>query len=353
MRRKSRVISIGNIKIGGSEKIAVQSMTNTDTADRDATLAQIKALEAAGCDIVRFTVNSMDAARNIEYFKLNTKIPLVADIHFDYRLAFAAVDFGIDKVRINPGNIGSEDKVKAVVDKLLNKNIPIRVGVNSGSVEKYILEKYGRSNAEALTESAIHNGRLLERLGLSDIVLSIKSSDPQIMIEANRIVAAETDFPLHLGVTEAGTPKMGIVKSAIGIGSLLADGIGDTIRVSLTADPVEEVPAAKQILSALRLIERPNIISCPTCGRTRINLIDIVNRLEVELDSLNIQKHIDIAVMGCIVNGPGEAKQADIGVAGGDGEAVIFKKGVILRKIPEADIVEEIIKEIKLILLSL
>ncbi|MDD2269610.1 MAG: flavodoxin-dependent (E)-4-hydroxy-3-methylbut-2-enyl-diphosphate synthase [Eubacteriales bacterium] len=346
-RRMTRIIDSGRIRIGHNFPISVQSMTNTDTADRAATLAQIKRLEEAGCDIVRFTVNNMKAAENIPFYKENTMIPLVADIHFDYKLALAAADLGIDKIRINPGNIGDSDRIKKVAESLVKNNIPVRIGVNSGSVEKKILEKYGSATAEALAESAIYNASLFEEYGVRDIVVSIKSSNVAEMIKANRIVASKTDYPLHIGVTEAGTPRMGIIKSAIGIGSLLADGIGDTIRVSLTAKPEEEIPAAKDILSALRLTKRPNIISCPTCGRTGIDLIGIATKLEEELDKLNINENIDIAVMGCAVNGPGEARHADIGVAGGNGEAIIFRKGEIVRKIPESEVIDTLLAEIK------
>ena len=345
-RRKTRNINSGKIKIGSDYPVSIQSMTNTDTSNAEATLAQIKRLESLGCEVVRFTVNNMTAAENIPFFKENSSVPLVADIHFDYRLALAAIDFGIDKVRINPGNIGSEERIKLVAEQLKQKHIPVRIGVNSGSVEKHILKKYGTPCAEALAESAIYNANIFEHYGVYDIVVSIKSSDVATMIKANRIVAQNTDYPLHIGVTEAGTPKMGIVKSAIGIGALLADGIGDTIRVSLTANPEEEIPAARDILSALKLINRPNIISCPTCGRTGIDLIGITAALEQRLALLAINKSIDIAVMGCAVNGPGEAAHADVGVAGGNGEALIFRKGKIVRKIPETDIIEELISEI-------
>lgn len=345
-RRSTRIINSAKIKLGSDYPVSIQSMTNTDTAKKDETLAQIQRLEKLGCEVVRFTVNNMAAAENIPFFKANSSVPLVADIHFDYRLALAAIDFGIDKVRINPGNIGSEERIKLVADKLIQKQIPVRIGVNSGSVEKHILQKFGSPCAEALAESAIYNAKVFESFGVFDIVLSIKSSDVATMIKANRIVAHSTDYPLHIGVTEAGTPKMGIVKSAIGIGSLLADGIGDTIRVSLTAKPEEEIPAARDILGALKLISRPNIISCPTCGRTGIDLIGITAQLEQRLAELSINKSIDIAVMGCAVNGPGEAMHADVGVAGGDGEALIFRKGKIVRKIPESEIIEGLISEI-------
>lgn len=346
-RRKTRLITNGKLRLGSDFPVSIQSMTNTNTGDRDKTLEQIKELEATGCEIVRFTVNNMDAAKNIPFFKENTNIPLVADIHFDYRLALAAIDFGIDKVRINPGNIGSLDRIKLVAEKLIEKNIPVRIGVNSGSLEKEILGKYGGPREEALAESAIYNGRIFEDLGVEGIVLSIKSSSPTVMIGANRIVAEMSDYPLHLGVTEAGTPEMGIVKSAIGIGSLLADGIGDTIRVSLTANPVEEIAAARGILSALKLRKGPNIISCPTCGRTGIDLISITRELESRLAVMNIEQDIDIAVMGCAVNGPGEASHADVGIAAGDGEALIFRSGKVIRKIPEDRIIEELLDEIK------
>lgn len=346
-RRKSNIIKIGDVSIGGGNRIMVQSMTNTPTSDRDATLRQIKQLEQAGCDIVRFTVNSMDAVRNIAYYRENASIPLVADIHFDYHLAIEAANAGISKIRINPGNIGSDDRVKQVADICRQKNIPIRIGINSGSLEENALRKYGSPTPEALCESALLAAKTLERFDFNNIVLSVKSSDVITMIQANRLIAGSSTYPLHLGVTETGTARFGTIKSSVGIGSLLADGIGDTIRVSLTDDPVNEVKAANDILRALKLKKGINLISCPTCGRTLIDLISIANRLQDEIDKIPCDKQLNVALMGCIVNGPGEAREADIGVAGGKGEAVLFRKGEIIRKIKENEIVETLINEIK------
>lgn len=349
-RRKSNIIKIGNIQIGGSNRITVQSMTNTPTSDREATLRQIKQFEQAGCDIVRFTVNSMDVVRNIAYFRENTNLPLVADIHFDYHLAVEAAYAGISKIRINPGNIGSDEKIKKVADVCREKNIPIRIGINSGSLEENILKKYGSPTPEALCESALQSAKTLERFDFDNIVLSVKSSDVVTMIEANRLIAGRSTYPLHLGVTETGTARYGTIKSSVGIGSLLADGIGDTVRVSLTDDPVNEVKAANDILRALKLKSGINLISCPTCGRTQIDLIPIANRLQDEIEKINCDKQINVSLMGCIVNGPGEAREADVGVAGGKGEAVLFRKGIIIRKIPENQIVETLISEINYLL---
>lgn len=346
-RRKSNIVKIGSVKIGGDNRIAVQSMTNTPTADKEATLQQIKQLERAGCDIVRFTVNNMEAVRNIAYFRENTDLPLVADIHFDYRLAVEAANAGISKIRINPGNIGSDEKIKMVADVCRQKNIPIRIGINSGSLEKKMLEKYGSPTAEALCESALESAKILEKFDFGNIVLSVKSSDVSAMIKANKLIAQRSSYPLHLGVTETGTAKYGTVKSSIGIGALLAEGIGDTIRVSLTDDPVKEVEAAEDILRALKLKSGINLISCPTCGRTQINLIPIANRLQKEIDKLSCDKQINVAVMGCIVNGPGETREADVGIAGGKGEAVLFKKGQIIKHIKESEIEQVLLAEIK------
>ncbi len=347
MRRTSKEIQIGNVKIGGNNPIAIQSMTNADTADREKTLAQIKALEDAGCHIVRFTVNTLDAAKNIAYYKENSKIPLVADIHFDYKLALEAAAAGIDKIRINPGNIGEDSRIKAVTDECRKRNIPIRIGINGGSLEKSLLAKYGSPTAEAIAESGINAVRTLERFDFDNIVLSLKSSSVADTIKANRIAAESLPYPLHLGVTESGTKEKGIYKSAIGIGSLLADGIGDTIRVSLTADVVEEVKAAREILFALKLIPGITLISCPTCGRCKINLISIAKELQEDLNKIHTNKPITAALMGCVVNGPGEAKEADIGAAGGNGEAIIFKNGETVRKIKEEEIKDILLAEIK------
>jgi (E)-4-hydroxy-3-methylbut-2-enyl-diphosphate synthase len=325
-------------------------MTNTDTHDYKATLRQVKALEDAGCDIVRLAVPTIEAARTFAYLKEEgITLPLVADIHFDYRIALASVAAGADKIRINPGNIGSRERVAAVVSACREKGVPIRIGVNSGSLEKSILAKYGRPSAEALAESALFHARILEELDFYDTVLSVKASSVPEMIAANRILAEKTDYPLHLGVTEAGGAEMGTVKGAVGIGTCLAEGIGDTIRVSLTADPVLEIRTAKAILSALDLnpVREMDIVACPTCGRTRIDLIPLLSAFEAALDATDLRKKpLKVAFMGCVVNGPGEAREADIGIAGGIGEAVLFKKGEIIRRIPEASIVSELIDEI-------
>ena len=352
IRRKTKAIKIGNVYIGGNAPIAIQSMTNTDTHNASATLNQVKKLSEAGCDIVRIAVPDIEAAETIKVLKESTiNTPIVADIHFDYRIAVKCAEYGVDKIRINPGNIGDIDRVKAVCNVCQSKNIPIRIGVNSGSLEKNILAKYGSPCPEALCESAMYHLDLLRKFNFHDAVISIKASDVQSMIKASRLVAKMCDCPLHLGVTEAGSEKFGVIKSAAGIGALLCDGFGDTIRVSLTDDPVNEVYAAKNILKALEIEGQcgMNIVSCPTCGRTKINLIEIVRNFEsaVAIEKLdNIP--ITVALMGCVVNGPGEAKEADIGIAGGIGEAVLFKKGEIVRKIDETKIVETLINEIKL-----
>lgn len=348
IRKKTRKIKIGNRTIGGDSPIAVQSMTNTDSGDFSATYAQMKALEAAGCDIVRMTVPDMAAAKTIERLKSSDiSIPIVADIHFDYRLALAAADAGADKIRINPGNIGDTAKVKAVTDKCREKGIPIRIGVNSGSLEKSILSKYGAPTPQALAESALGHVKILENLDFYDIAVSIKSSDVYTMVSATEIFSQMCDYPLHLGVTEAGRGEAGCIKSAVGIGSLLMRGIGDTVRVSLTDDPVREIYAAQSILKSLSLYTGGyiNIVSCPTCGRTKINLISLCERLEGRLSGLKPKRKITVAVMGCVVNGPGEAREADIGIAGGNGEAVLFRRGEIIRKIKEEDILAELEKE--------
>ena len=338
-------VKIGNILIGDGEKIAIQSMTNTDTKDVEATVKQIKALEEAGCDIVRCTVPDMEAAAAIKEIKKQIKIPLVADIHFDYRLAIESVKNGVDKVRINPGNIGGEDRVRAVVEALKERSVPLRIGVNGGSLDKEILEKYGKICPEALVESAKKHIDLVNKFDYDNIVVSLKSSDTKLTVDSYRLFKKTFDYPLHVGVTEAGTVYNGIIKSAVGIGALLLDGIGDTIRVSLTADPCEEIKAGKSILSAAGLLtDSVNVISCPTCGRTKIDLIkiaDIVNEAVKD-----IKKPLKVAVMGCVVNGPGEAKEADIGIAGGDGCAVLFKKGEIIKKIKEEEIAKVLIEEI-------
>lgn len=351
VRRKTKKIQIGRIAIGGDAPIAIQSMTNTDTHDKEATLSQIRALERLGCDIVRITVPDLEAADTIPYLKQNgVKIPIVADIHFDYKVALRCAEVGVDKIRINPGNIGSDDRVREVVRACKQANIPIRIGVNSGSLEKEILARHSAPTPEALCESALYHVSLLEKFDFENIVISIKASDPYNMIKANRLLAENCDYPLHLGVTEAGSKQMGSIKSAIGIGALLCDGIGDTIRVSLTDDPTEEIDAAKSIFNAVGLEGQcgMNIVSCPTCGRTKIDLISLVSHFEKRAAEEGItDKPIKVAIMGCVVNGPGEAREADIGIAGGRGEAVLIKKGVIVEKIPEADVVERLIEEIK------
>jgi len=350
-RKLTKKIKIGSRFIGGGEPILVQSMTCTPTTDFEATLAQIRSLEEAGCDVVRFTVPDHEAVRNIARLKENTTIPLVADIHFDYRLAIESAQAGVDKIRINPGNIGEKANVLAVASVCREKKIPIRVGVNSGSLERELLMKYGGPTPEALCESALDKVRMLEECDFDQIVVSVKSSNVSNMIATNRLLSERTDYPLHLGVTEAGTLMSGIVKSSIGIGSLLADGIGDTIRVSLTTrDLTEEVFAARRILSSLSLMENTiDIVSCPTCGRTKIDLVGIATELENRIASLGFKpkKSIKVAVMGCIVNGPGEAKDADVGIAGGRSEAILFRKGEIVRKIPEDRVIDILLDEIK------
>ncbi len=339
-------ISIGNIKIGDGEKIAVQSMANVPAREKAKIIRQINDLDRAGCDIVRFAVPDEESAKAVYDIKSKTRVPLVADIHFDYRLALMCIERGIDKVRINPGNIGSEENAKKVLLAAKSAKIPIRIGVNGGSLEKEILNKYGAITPEGMVESAVRHIRLMEKYDFHDIVVSIKSSDVKKTISAYRLARETFDYPLHLGVTEAGTYTGGLVKSAIGIGSLLADGIGETIRVSLTDDPVREVEAAKLILSALNMGEKTvQVISCPTCGRTKINLIDIAEKVTESVK--DIKKDVTVAVMGCVVNGPGEAKDADIGIAGGDGCAILFKKGEIVGKISENRIVQTLIDEIK------
>ena len=339
----SRVVKVGNLLIGGGNPVVIQSMTNTTTSNVEATVAQIKKLESAGCQMVRMTINNEEAAKAIGEIKKRVNIPLCADIHFDYKLALLAIENGIDKLRINPGNIGSDENIKAVVEKAKERNIPIRIGVNSGSIEKHILEKYGKPTADGMVESAMYHINLLEKNGFEDIVISLKASNVKMMVDAYRKISKLVDYPLHLGVTEAGTAFQGTVKSAIGIGSLLVDGIGDTIRVSLTEDPVEEIKVAKEILKVLGLIDAGvEIVSCPTCGRTEIDLIGLAKKVEKEFE--NEKRKIKIAVMGCIVNGPGEAREADYGVAGGKGVGVLFKKGQVVKKVDESEILIELKK---------
>ena len=353
IRRKTREITIGGVKIGGSNKIAIQSMTNTDTKDAVATIEQIKRLAGAGCDIVRITVPDEEAAETVRLIKeTGLRTPIVADIHFDYRAALKAAEYGVDKIRINPGNIGDEDRVRAVVEACRRRGIPIRIGVNSGSVEKHILAKHGAPTPEALCESALYHAAILEKYDFYDTAISIKSSDVSTMIAANRLVAERCDYPIHIGVTEAGDARRGTIKSAIGIGSLLCDGIGDTLRVSLTADPISEIGAAKDLLNALNIEGQcgMNIVSCPTCGRTKIDLISLSARFEEAIIAEGLSDlPITVALMGCIVNGPGEAHEADIGIAGGRGEALLFAHGQAIGKVREDDIIQTLINEIKTI----
>lgn len=344
-KRNSKEVKIGNIKIGGENRIAVQSMTNVPTSDYKAIINQINRLETAGCDIVRFSVPDEDSAKAIEIIKASTNIPLVADIHFDYRLALMAIERGIDKVRINPGNIGTRDRAEMVAKAAMAKNIPIRIGVNAGSLEKGLLEKCNGNLELAMVESAKHHVKILEKFDFDDIVISMKSSNVKTTVNAYRMASEIFSYPLHLGVTEAGTTKQGIVKSAVGIGSLLLDDIGDTIRVSLTDDPCEEIVAANLILRSVDMGgDFVEVISCPTCARTKIDLITMANQINDAVSG--IKKKLKVAVMGCIVNGPGEAKDADIGIAGGDGCAVLFKNGQVIKKINEEDVVRVLIDEI-------
>lgn len=341
----TRQVHVGPVAIGGGAPVSIQSMCNTPTENVDATVAQILRLEQAGCDIVRVAVPTREAAMAIPAIKSRIHIPLVADIHFDYKLALLCIDGSVDKIRINPGNIGSPDRVRAVADGCRERGIPIRVGVNGGSLEKDILRKYGGVTAEALAESALGHVRLLEDCGFRDVCISVKCSHVPVNMAAYRLLHERTDYPLHLGVTEAGTPDMGVLKSAIGIGGLLCQGIGDTLRVSLTADPVEEVVAAKRILQAIGLRRSgPDLIACPTCGRTKYDMLSIAREVERRLEGCT--KPITVAVMGCVVNGPGEASAADVGIAGGDGEGLLFAKGKILRKLPQDKLVDALMEEI-------
>lgn len=342
-RRKTRSVKLADKYLGSNHPILIQSMTYTKTSDKEATLQQILSLEKAGCDIVRFSVPDEDCVKSIPYLKENSHIPLVADIHFDYRLALQCAERGIDKIRINPGNIGSEDRVKAVANMCKSKNIPIRIGVNGGSLEKHILEKYGSPTPEALCESALFHVKLLEKFDFYDTVVSIKSSDVASTIKANRLFASMCDYPIHLGVTEAGTERSGLIKSSAGIGSLLCDGIGDTLRVSLSDDVIKEVEAAKDLLRVLGIRSGVKIVSCPTCSRCNIDVFSVAKRLEEALKDKNWD--MKIAVMGCAVNGPGEAREADIGIAGGNGEGLLFKKGEIVGKVPMSDFFDVLMRE--------
>lgn len=346
-RTQTKIIKIGDRVIGGGNPVLIQSMCNTKTEDAEATVKQILELEAAGCEIIRVAVPTMEAAETLTEIKKQIHIPLVADIHFDYRLAIAAIEHGADKIRINPGNIGSMDRVKAVVDKAKEYGIPIRVGVNSGSLEKHLIQKYGGVTAEGIVESALDKVSLIEQLGYDNLVISIKSSDVMMCVKAHEQIAEQTNYPLHVGITEAGTLTSGNIKSAIGLGIILNQGIGDTIRVSLTGNPVEEIKSAKLILRTLGLRKGGiEVVSCPTCGRTRIDLIGLANQVETivtEFDHLNIK----VAVMGCVVNGPGEAKEADLGIAGGIGEGLLIRKGEVIRKVPEEHLLEALREELQ------
>ena len=343
---KTTEVKIGNRVIGGGNPILIQSMTNTKTQDVEATVAQILQLEKAGCDIIRCAVPDMEAAKALGKIKEQIHIPLVADIHFDYRLAIAAIENGADKIRINPGNIGSEDRIKAVVDAAKAKNIPIRVGVNSGSLEKNLVEKYGGVTAESLVESALDKVAIIERLGYDNLVISIKSSDVMMCVKAHELIADKTTHPLHVGITEAGTIKAGNIKSACGLSMILSQGIGDTIRVSLTGDPIEEIKTAKLILRTLGLRKGGiEVVSCPTCGRTQIDLIGLANKVENLVEEFS-DLDIKVAVMGCVVNGPGEAKEADLGVAGGIGEGLLIKHGEVVRKMPESELLDALREEL-------
>lgn len=346
MSKKTRQVQVGSVRIGGGAPVSVQSMTNTDTADVEKTLSQIRALTVAGADIVRVSVYNEACADAVRALVDGSPVPLVADIHFDYKLAIKAVENGIHKLRINPGNIGGEKNVRILADCVKAHHIPVRIGVNSGSVEKDILAKYGGPTPQGMVESALAHAKMLENCGFYDMVLSMKASNVPDTVAAYRLASAQCDYPLHLGVTEAGTPRMGVLKSAIGIGGLLCLGVGDTLRVSLTADPVEEVVAAKQILAAAGIRRSgPNLISCPTCGRTHYDMIPIAEEVERRLQ--NCDKPITVAVMGCVVNGPGEASAADVGIAGGQGEGLVFCKGKVLYKVPQERLVDALMEEIE------
>ncbi len=350
-RRKSRTVRVGNITVGGESAISIQSMTNTDTHDIDATYDQVMRLSEAGCDIVRITAPDLEAVKTFEALKARgVRTPLVADIHFNHEIAIAAAESGVDKIRINPGNIGDDSKVERVVRACRSAGIPIRIGVNAGSLEKGILEKHGSPTAAALAQSALYHASLLEKFDFRDIVISVKASGVNSMLGANRILAAACDYPLHLGVTEAGGGSTAIVKSSIGIGTLLTEGIGDTVRVSLTDDPIEEVYAAREILGAIGMLKDPgmDVISCPTCGRTKIDLISLVSEFKARARAEGLDKlPVRVALMGCVVNGPGEARECDIGIAGGVGEGLLFKKGEIVRKLRESELIDALLSELR------
>lgn len=345
-REATRPVYVGNVQIGGQSDVVIQSMATTDTRDIDATVSEIERLAEVGCQIVRLAVINEDAAKAIEQIKKRSPLPLVADIHFDYKLALIALESGIDKIRINPGNIGSIEKVQKVVEACRARNVPIRIGVNSGSIEKEILNKYGHPTAEGLVESALKHVEILEQLDFYDMVISLKASNVPMMIKAYHLMAEKRNYPLHVGVTEAGTIFSGSIKSAVGIGSVLSSGIGDTIRVSLTGEPTEEIKVAKEMLKSLEIrTNEPEIISCPTCGRVQIDLISLANKVEDAIQKIG--QPLKVAVMGCAVNGPGEAREADVGVAGGHGEGLIFRNGEIVRKVKEEELFEELMKEIE------
>lgn len=346
MRKQTRLVQVGTVKIGGEEPVRVQSMTNTDTRDIEATVEQIQKLQAAGCELVRLAIVDQAAAQALEKIKAQVDIPLIADIHFDYRLALASIEAGVDGLRINPGNIGSQERVKEVVRACQDRGIPIRIGVNAGSLDKNLLKRYGGLCAEAMVASAMEHVRILEDLNFEQIKISLKASSVPLTVQAYRMIAERVDYPLHLGITEAGTMERGLIKTALGMGILLSEGIGDTIRVSLTGDPVDEVWAAYEILRDLGLREHGvELISCPTCGRCEIDLIDIATQVDQELRK--IDRPLKVAVMGCVVNGPGEAREADVGIAGGRGSGLLFKKGEIIRKVPGESLVEALLEEIR------